>query len=79
MIFLTIIVFLYSISYLVVYVLAHQDANMIKPLTAMTAGMLVLLFITALVALFRGFWYISLIVLFVIIGMIRFFFYLSKY
>jgi hypothetical protein len=79
MIFLTIIVFLYSISYLVVYVLAHQDANMIKPLTAMTAGMLVLLFVTALVALFRGFWYISLIVLFVIIGMIRFFFYLSKY
>jgi hypothetical protein len=79
LIFLTIIVFLYSISYLVVYVLAHQDANMIKPLTAMTAGMLVLLFVTALVALFRGFWYISLIVLFVIIGMIRFFFYLSKY
>lgn len=79
MIFLTIIVFLYSISYLVVYVLAHQDANMIKPLTAMTAGMLILLFITALVALFRGFWYISLIVLIVMIGMIRFFFYLSKY
>jgi hypothetical protein len=79
MIFLTIIVFLYSISYLVVYVLAHQDANMIKPLTAMTAGMLVLLFITALVALFRGFWYISLIILIVMIGMIRFFFYLSKY
>jgi hypothetical protein len=79
MIFLTIIVFLYSISYLVVYVLAHQDANMIKPLTAMTAGMLVLLFITALVALFRGFWYISLIILLVMIGMIRFFFYLNKY
>jgi hypothetical protein len=62
-----------------VYVLAHQDANMIKPLTAMTAGMLILLFITALVALLRGFWYISLVVLVVIIGMIRFFFYLSKY
>lgn len=73
------LVFIYSISYLVVYILAHQDANMIKPLTAMTVGMLILLFITALVALLRGIWYISIIIFVVIIGLIRFLMYLSKY
>lgn len=52
---------------------------MIKPLTAMTVGMLILLFITALVALLRGIWYISIIIFVVIIGLIRFLMYLSKY
>jgi hypothetical protein len=64
---------------MVVYILAHQDANMIKPLTAMTAGMLVLLFVTAIVALFRDFWYISVIIFFVMIGMVRLLIYLNKY
>ena len=52
---------------------------MIKPLTGMTAGMIILLLITCVVSFASGFWYIGLIVAFVIVGMIRFFFYLNKY
>lgn len=76
---LILVILIYSIAYLTVFVLAHQDANMIKPLTSMTIGMLLLLAITALVALMYNFWYISLIIAFVIIGLINFLFYLIKY
>lgn len=79
MIILGILIIVYSLIYLVVYILAHQDANMIKPLTAMTVGMLVLLFITALVALLKGFWYISLFIFIIICGLIKFLMELSKY
>ncbi len=79
MIFLIFLILLYSIIYLAIYVLAHQNANMIKPLTGMTAGMIILLLITCVVSFASGFWYIGLIVAFVIVGMIRFFFYLNKY
>lgn len=79
MLFLIILIFLYSIIYLTVFVLAHQDANMIKPLTAMTSGMLILLLITAIVALVLGYWYISIIIFIVIIGLLQFLLYLMKY
>lgn len=79
MIFLIFLIFLYSIIYLAVYVLAHQNANMIKPLIGMTGGMILLLFITCALSFVYGYWYIGIIVAFVIIGMIRFFLYLNKY
>ncbi|MBQ8412115.1 MAG: hypothetical protein IJX12_00620 [Lachnospiraceae bacterium] len=52
---------------------------MIKPLTTMTGGMLLLLVITAIIALAMGYWYISIIIGIVIIGLIQFLFYLIKY
>lgn len=79
MIFLIFIILIYSIIYLTVFVLAHQDANMLKPLTGMTIGMLILLTITAIVALLYNLWYFSLIIAFVIIGLINFLFNLIKY
>ena len=79
MIPLIILIFLYSIIYLIVYVLAHQDANMIKPLTGLTAGMLFLLFVTCIVSLILGYWYISIIIVVVLIGLLRFLIYLLKY
>ncbi len=79
MIILIFLIFLYSIIYLTVFVLAHQDANMIKPLTAMTAGMLILLAVTCIAGFLLGFWYISIIILFVILGLLQFFIYLMKY
>lgn len=79
MIFLIVLILVYSIVYLTVFVLAHQDANMIKPLTTMTVGMLILLGITCAVSFVYGYWYIGLIIAFVIIGMINFLFYLIKY
>lgn len=79
MIFLILLILIYSLIYLAVFVLAHQDANMIKPLTTMTGGMLLLLVITAIIALAMGYWYISIIIGIVIIGLIQFLFYLIKY
>lgn len=79
MIILAILIIIYSIAYLAIYVLAHQDANMIKPLSAMTVGMLVLLFVTALICILKNVWYFSVIIAIVIIGLIRFLLYLSKY
>lgn len=73
------LIFVYSILYLTVFVLAHKDANMIKPLTGMTVGMLLLLAITAFICLFLNHWFISFIILIVIIGLINFLFYLLKY
>ena len=73
------IIFVYSIVYLFVFVQAHKDANMIKPLTGMTIGMLLLLAITAFICLFFSHWILSLIILIVIIGLINFLFYLIKY
>ncbi|MBO5426042.1 MAG: hypothetical protein J6A25_11075 [Lachnospiraceae bacterium] len=79
MVFVIMLILIYSLIYLAVFVLAHQDANMIKPLTIMTGGMLVLLAITAVLALASGYWYISLIILVVIVGLLQFFVYLMKY
>ncbi len=73
------IIFVYSVVYLFVFVQAHKDANMIKPLTGMTIGMLLLLALTAFVCLLHSHWFLSLIILIVIIGLINFLFYLIKY
>lgn len=79
MIFLIFLIMLYSVIYLTVYILAHRDANLIMPLTCMTAGMLFLLFITAILSLFSGYPYISIVVFIVMTGLLRFFLYLLKY
>lgn len=79
MLFLIILILIYSIIFLTVFVLAHQDANMIKPLTGMTIGMLILLAFTGVIALIYDMWYISLAVVLVIIGLINFLVYLFKY
>lgn len=79
MIFIILLILIFSLIYLAVFVLAHQDANMIKPLTLMTGGMLILLLVTAIIILVLGYWYISLIIAFVIIGLLQFFLYLIKY
>lgn len=73
-----VLIVVYSAIYLTVFVLAHKDANMIKPLTGMTVGMLVLLAITAFVCLFLNQWFLSLIILIVIIGLINFLFFLLR-
>lgn len=78
MIFLVIMILLYSIIYLTVFVLAHQDANMIKPLTSMTIGMILLLAVTAVVAVVTGFWYFSILIFVVIVGLLSFYSYLRK-
>lgn len=78
MVFLIILILLYSIIYLTVFILAHQDANMIKPLTTMTIGMMLLLLVTAIAALAAGFWYFSILAVIVIIGLISFYSYLRK-
>lgn len=78
MIFLVIMILLYSFIYLTIFVLAHQDANMIKPLAAMTIGMIMLLAVTAVVAAATGFWYFSILILVIIIGLISFYSYLRK-
>ncbi len=79
MLFLIISILIYSLIYLAVFVLAHQDANMIKPLTVMTGGMLILLTVTAIISLVLGYWYISIVIAVVVIGLLQFFFYLLKY
>ncbi len=79
MFFILMLIFIYSILYLTVFVLAHKDANMIKPLTGMTIGMLALLVITALICLFNNHYFLSFIILIVLIGLINFLFYLLKY
>lgn len=79
MLFLIISILIYSLIYLAVFVLAHQDANMIKPLTVMTGGMLILLTVTAIISLVLGYWYISIVIAVVVIGLIQFFLYLLKY
>lgn len=79
MLFLIISILIYSLIYLAVFVLAHQDANMIKPLTVMTGGMLILLTVTAIISLVLGYWYISVVIAVVVIGLIQFFLYLLKY
>lgn len=73
MIVLAIIIAIYSIAYLVVYINAHKDANMIKPLTTMTGFMLILLLITAFIFLMLSMWYVSLLIVFVMIGLFSFF------
>lgn len=79
MVILFIFILIYSIAYLTVFVLAHQDANMIKPLTTMTAGMLILLAITALLCLMYGFVFMTVLIAFIIVGLLSFLFYLMKY
>lgn len=79
MFFIVVIIAIYSGIYLTVFVQAHKDANMIKPLTVMTAGMLILLAITAIICFALGHWYFSLIILIVIIGLLNFLFFLMKY
>lgn len=79
MVFLIIFILLYSIIYLTVFILAHQDANMIKPLTTMTVGMILLLVITAFVCVFYGVWYLGIIIGTVVIGMLQFLFFLMKH
>lgn len=79
MFLLLVLIVIYSAIYLTIFVLAHKDANMIKPLTGMTVGMLLLLAITAFICLFFSHWFISVIILIVIIGLINFLFYLLKY
>ena len=79
MFLILILIIIYSAIYLTVFVLAHKDANMIKPLSRMTIGMLILLAITAFCCLFFNQWFLSLIILIVIIGLIHFLFYLIKY
>lgn len=79
MLFLIISILIYSLIYLAVFILAHQDANMIKPLTVMTGGMLILLTVTAIISLVLGYWYISIVIAVVVIGLIQFFLYLLKY
>ncbi len=79
MTFIILLILIYSLIYLAVFVLAHQDANMIKPLTLMTGGMLILLTVTAIITLVLGYWYISIVIAIVDIGLLRFFFYLLKY
>ena len=79
MIFLLFLIIIYSIAYLAVYILAHKNATMIRPLTTMTFIMLMLLLATAVISLALGRWYISLIILFIFIGLLQFLFYLSKY
>lgn len=79
MFFILLLIVLYSAIYLTVFVLAHKDANMIKPLTGMTIGMLILLVIIAFICLYFNHWFLSLIILIVIIGLINFLFYLVKY
>lgn len=79
MVFIILLILIYSLIYLAVFVLAHQDANMIKPLTVMTGGMLILLLVTAILALSFGYWFISIVIGVVIIGLLQFFLYLMKY
>lgn len=79
MFFALALIIIYSAVYLTIFVLAHKDANMIKPLTGMTIGMLVLLVITAFICLLLNHWFLSFILLIVIVGLINFLFYLIKY
>lgn len=79
MLILVSLIILYSLIYLIVFVLAHQDANMLKPLTGMTVGMLIFLVITAIVSFSLSYWYIGIIVLAAIAGMFSFLLYLIKY
>ncbi len=79
MFFVLLLIFIYSVVYLTVFILAHKDANMIKPLTGMTIGMMALLVITAFICLLLNQWFLSFILLIVIVGLINFLFYLIKY
>lgn len=73
------LIVIYSAIYLTVFVLAHKDPNMIKPLIRMTVGMLFLLVLTAIACLALKYWFFSFIILIVIVGLINFLFYLIKY
>ncbi|MBR3599611.1 MAG: hypothetical protein IKL53_07005 [Lachnospiraceae bacterium] len=79
MFFIVVLIAIYIGIYLTVFVQAHKDANMIKPLTIMTAGMLILLAITAIICLSFGYWYFSIIILIVILGLLNFLSFLIKY
>ncbi len=79
MLLIIILIFVYSIIYLGVFVLAHKDPNLIKPLTTMTGGMLGLLAITAIICLIYNYWFISIAIGIVIFGLLQFLIYLIKY
>lgn len=76
MTFIILLILIYSLIYLAVFVLAHQDAHMIKPLTRMTMGMLLLLLATAVISVVLGYWYIAIVIAVVFIGLLQFFLYL---
>lgn len=79
MLFLLLLIMIYSVIYLAIYILAHRDGRMVKPLTIMTVGMLVLLFLMAAYILSLGHWYISVVICMVMLGLGQFFLYLLKY
>lgn len=79
MLFLLLLIMIYSVIYLAIYILAHYDGKMVKPLTIMTVGMLILLFLTAAYILTLGHWYISVVICMVMLGLGQFFLYLLKY
>lgn len=79
MLFLLLLIMIYSVIYLAIYILAHYDGRMVKPLTIMTVGMLILLLLTAAYILTLGHWYISVVICMVMLGLGQFFLYLLKY
>ncbi|MBD5097941.1 MAG: hypothetical protein HDT40_13290 [Lachnospiraceae bacterium] len=79
MLFLLLLIIIYSVIYLAIYILAHFDGRMVKPLTIMTVGMLVLLLLTAAYILSLGHWYISVVICMIMLGLGQFFLYLLKY
>lgn len=79
MLILPSLIIVYSVIYLAIFILAHHDGRMVKPLTKMTAGMLVLLLLTAAYILSLGHWYISVVICMVMLGLGQFFLYLLKY
>lgn len=79
MLFLLLLIMIYSVIYLAIYILAHYDGRMVKPLTIMTVGMLVLLLLTAAYTLSLGHWSISVVICMVMLGLGQFFLYLLKY
>lgn len=79
MLFLLLLIMIYSVIYLAIYILAHYDGRMVKPLTIMTVGMIILLLLTAAYILTLGHWYISVVICMVMLGLGQFFLYLLKY
>ncbi|MCM1287296.1 MAG: hypothetical protein NC240_03220 [Clostridium sp.] len=79
MLFLLLLIMIYSVIYLAIYILAHRDGRMVRPLTVMTAGMLILLLLTASYILSLGHWYISVVICMVMFGLGQFFVYLLNY
>lgn len=76
---LFLLIMIYSVIYLAIYILAHHDGRMVRPLTVMTAGMLILLLLTAAYILSLGHWYISVVICMVMFGLGQFFVYLLNY